>query len=309
MNDYVPQIINAILQQGTVHYSDIERITGKSKKTIVKYLNEVQSAVQEYGVELIRKSNVGIYFEGNIQKLSGAMGDGALQDNRGTKEQRQLSLTTKLLLAKGPQTIQDLADTSFVSRSTFEADLKAVRMFLEEHKAKLHTSQNGIQVIASERVRRRLMAELLNMYWGQPTYLDNRRQATHERIRVPSEINQFFSSKTLDKVLKSLDEFEAVTGTLLSDYEYQSLAIHLVIAIERISRNEMLQGIAEHVTLEPGTVVLTAIIERDFNLTIPKDESQYLNIHILAAEENTTDQNEKKVISVLHFRKTRYRHS
>lgn len=294
MNDYVPQIINAILQQGTVHYSDIERITGKSKKTIVKYLNEVQSAVQEYGVELIRKSNVGIYFEGNIQKLSGAMGDGALQDNRGTKEQRQLSLTTKLLLAKGPQTIQDLADTSFVSRSTFEADLKAVRMFLEEHKAKLHTSQNGIQVIASERVRRRLMAELLNMYWGQPTYLDNRRQATHERIRVPSEINQFFSSKTLDKVLKSLDEFEAVTGTLLSDYEYQSLAIHLVIAIERISRNEMLQGIAEHVTLEPGTVVLTAIIERDFNLTIPKDESQYLNIHILAAEENTTDQNEKK---------------
>lgn len=285
MREYVPQIVNEILQKEVVHYSDIEKLTGKSKKTIVKYLNEVENVAEKYGVTLVRKTNVGMYFRGDTRKLAAAMGDGALQNKSGTKEQRQLSLISKLLLAKGPQTIQELADSSYVSRSTFEADLKATRTFLGEHKAQLLANQEGIQIVASERTRRRLMAELLNLYWGQPTYIDNRRQSAHEQIKVPSEINQFFSSETLTKVLKSLDEFENVTDILLSDYEYQSLAIHLVIAIERIRRNEMLQGISEHVALEPGTEALTAIIERDFGIEIPKDEEQYLNIHILAAEE------------------------
>lgn len=287
MNEYIPKIINLILQKGTVHYSDIEKLTGRSKKTVSKYLNEAESVVKQYDVTIIRKTNVGMYFEGDLKKLTTAMGGGALKETQGTKEQRQLSLISKLLLAKKPQLIQDLADDSYVSRSTFEADLRDAKVFLQEHNAELRTNNDGIQIIATERVRRRLMAELLDLYWGQPAYIGSRRKTTHTRIKVPREIQGFFDSDTLDKVLKSLDEFENTSKLILSDYEYQSLAIHLVIAIERISRDETLQGIAEHATLEPNTEVLTAIIEHDFNITIPDDEKQYLNIHILAAEENS----------------------
>lgn len=283
MREYVPVIINEILKREVVHYSDIEGLTGRSKKTVAKYLDEVQSVATQYHVTLVRKRNVGMYFEGDTTKLAAAMGDGALQSKEGTREQRKLSLISKLLLAEGPQTIQELADSIYVSRSTIESDLKDVRDFLKEHKAELRANQEGIQIVASERIRRRLMAELLSLYWGQPAYIDNRRKSSHDQIKVPNDINQFFSSETLDKVLKSLDEFESVTNTLLSDYEYQSLAIHLVIAIERISRDENLQGISEHVSIEPGTEALTAIIEKDFGIEIPEDEEQYLNIHILAA--------------------------
>jgi transcriptional antiterminator/mannitol/fructose-specific phosphotransferase system IIA component len=289
LKSYVPQIINTILQVGTVHYSDIEKLTGKSKKTVAKYLDEVEATIREYDVRLVRKRNVGVYFEGDTKRLAAAIGDVGLLNEQGSKSQRHLSLISKLLLTKQAQRIQDLADDSYVSRSTFEADLRDAKAFLEKYGARLSTSNEGIQIVASERVRRRLMAELLNMYWGQPAYIGNRRANTHKQIQVPGEISEFFSRATLDKVLGCLDEFEKETGVGLSDYEYQSLAVHLVIAIERIKRDEVLKGIPERSKLEAATETLSAIIEQSFSITIPDDEKQYLNIHVLAAEENDSN--------------------
>lgn len=288
MNANERQIITAILQQGTVHYSDIEKLTGRSKKTVARYLDNIAAVATQYGAALVRKRNVGIYFDGETKRLSAAVNDGGVNDNQGTKQQRLLSLISKLLLAKSAQTIQELADSSYVSRSTFEDDLRSARQFIEEHGATLESGQNGIWVSASERVRRELMAELLNLYWGQPAYIGNRRQNTHDVIKVPTEISEFFNGQTLDQVMLALDQLENVTAISLSDYEYQSLAVHLVIAIERIRRHQTLKGIPDHVTLEPATEVLVGIIEHHFGITIPADEKQYLNIHILAAEQGTS---------------------
>lgn len=277
MKSYVPQIINTILQVGTVHYSDIEKLTGKSKKTVAKYLDEVEETIRDYDVRLVRKRNVGVYFEGDTKRLAAAIGEVGLLNEQGSKHQRHLSLISKLLLTKQAQRIQDLADDSYVSRSTFEADLRDARIFLEKYGAQLQTNNEGIQIVASERVRRRLMAELLNLYWGQPAYIGNRRANTHKQIQVPGEISEFFSRATLDKVLSCLDEFEKQTHVGLSDYEYQSLAVHLVIAIGRIKRDEVLKGIPEQSQLEAATETLSAIIEQSFAITIPDDEKQYLN--------------------------------
>ena len=185
-------IIEMIMSSWTVHYSDIARVTGRSKKTIAKYLDEIEEDVRKYDVKLVRKRNVGVYFKGDTTRLAAAVGSNTVVANQGSREQRTISLLSKLLLATQPQTSQELADSAYVSRSTFEGDLKGVRRLLEEHGAQLSTSHAGLQVQASERVRRRLLAELLNLYWGKNPYIGSRKEEIDSRVTIPKDVAGFF---------------------------------------------------------------------------------------------------------------------
>lgn len=69
INTYELEIINLLLSQDTVHYSDIGEKINRSKKTIAKYLDHIEGEVLKYGVKLNRKRNVEIYFSGNIKDL------------------------------------------------------------------------------------------------------------------------------------------------------------------------------------------------------------------------------------------------
>ena len=69
INKYEIQIIQLILDSGITHYKDIEKSTGKSRKTVSKYLNNIAEGVKKFQARLIRKRNVGIYFEGDTSGL------------------------------------------------------------------------------------------------------------------------------------------------------------------------------------------------------------------------------------------------
>lgn len=282
------EIARSIIQSKVVHYSDIEQITGKSKKTIAKYLDNIQNEVKKYGVQLVRKRNVGMYFEGEISNLQKIIEEGDLEDSWNSKKQRAISLLSKLLLTNRPQKIQDLADAEFISRSTFENDLKQVKGILQDSGASLKSGQDGITIDATERVRRRLMSQLLDMYWGQATHFGGKGKDEQIRIAIPKDIEKFFNRQTLNLVMQSLDKFKKISSHDLNDYEYQSLTIHLVIAIERIQRNEVLEANElSDTNLEKDTKLLVAILEDCFDISIPKDEQAYINIHILASEGNS----------------------
>lgn len=284
MNDLELQITKAILDIGTVHYDDLSRVTGKSRKTIAKYLDSIEKKVGVYKVSLIRKRGIGVYFSGRTDVLQDKLKNGMLRKSEGTRDERVISLLSKLLLAKIPQSVQSLADASFVSRSTFEGDLRQLKSFLVKSDADLIVSNDGVRIGATERVRRRLMSKLLSMYWGQDNYLGSNKNRIRRRISIPLELQNFFDVNDFDKVLLSLDDFEVLEKLKLSDYEYQSLAIHLVIALERIKRDEVLEPVEHFKTLDSSTQVLTRILQKNFNLIIPKEEQQYINIHIIAAK-------------------------
>lgn len=112
MNNDEIKIIEAILNSSKVHYSDIANLIGKSRKTIAKYLDNIADYVEHFDVSLIRKRNVGIYFEGNISKLSES-----IQENNILKfnisKQRSLDLLTELLITNKAITVQELADKFF----------------------------------------------------------------------------------------------------------------------------------------------------------------------------------------------------
>ncbi|GGV10366.1 hypothetical protein GCM10011628_04660 [Lactobacillus acetotolerans DSM 20749 = JCM 3825] len=132
------------------------------------------------------------------------------------------------------------------------------------------------------------MSELISLYWGDD-YLNKERQLQMKDAQdVSTNISVFFSPETLIKVLNALNQFKKISGLKMSDYEYQSLAIHLTIAIERIKRNEVIKFSSKNSVLEKNTLILIKVIEKEFGIKLPKDEKQYLNIHILAIQSSLT---------------------
>lgn len=235
------QIVKLILNTGTVHYSDISKSIGRSRKTITKYLDNIAETVVTYKINLIRKRNVGIYFEGDTTDLQNAIQNKVYPDTPNTKNERVIAILSKLLLSNYPQTIQDLADSTFVSRSTLESDFKEVKRTLAKYDALIETTHEGMQVIASESAKRKLMSELLTMYWGDTMYLENKKGEVHRELKIPTDMRSFFSKDTFQKVLSSLDRFEQVSSLHFTDYEFQSLAIHLIISMERIIKDKTLE--------------------------------------------------------------------
>lgn len=212
LNSKELEMILYILNSEVVHYSDIGKNIGKSRKTITKYLNEIEPVLAKYNVKLIRKRNVGVYFEGDTDKLNRAIHASGFNSSPKNKDERITFILSKLLLSDESQTIQDLADASFVSRGTMENDFKEIKRMLAEHDAFIENTSDGVKVVASESSRRKLISELLTMYWGKTLYSKN------------------------------------------------------------------------NIRLEDNTIILVKILERNFALKIPEYEKQYINIHILAAE-------------------------
>ncbi|WPC16649.1 BglG family transcription antiterminator [Pediococcus inopinatus] len=284
LTDQEVEIVKLILNFGVIHYSDISKHIGRSRKTISKYLDNIQDVIQIYDVKLTRKRNVGIYFEGSTSGLQNAMQSGTYSSTKSNSDERVISILSRLLLSGKPQTIQDLADSAFVSRSTLEKDFKQVKRMLAKFGATITTNHEGMIVEATENSKRKLMSQLLTMYWGETAYSEDKKGEMHRQIDIPSAMKPFFSKATFDNVLKSLKEFEKQSAIHFTDYEFQSLAIHLVVSIERIRKDKTLTENGPEVTLEADTKKLVSILESNFKFSIPIDECQYINIHILAAE-------------------------
>lgn len=283
MNNNEIKILNLLIQSEIIHYSDIANLTGKSRSIVAKYLNDISKYVAKFDVQLIKKRNVGIYLEGDLSKLSrkNHFKDKNEPEN---SDQRSLNLLTDLLTADSPVKVQTLADKNFLSRSSIDNDIKNVKLLISDYDAKVIATSAGIQLKATEREKRKIMSQLIDLYWGAESSIPYQVASEEDTKKLSPKTSDFFSQKTLIKTIKAVELFKKKTALKLSDYEFQSLVIHIAIAIERIKNDQVLKSAERFLPLEENTKVLTEIIEKEFDIKLPDDEKQYLNIHILAAE-------------------------
>jgi len=287
-------LVRFIKNRRSVHYDDIENNFDISRKTILKHLDEIEMLAKECDVELVRKPNVGIYFVGDVEKLLERFNkinkNSLVPENR---QERIRYLTTKLLMASHPYTIQSLAEELYVSRTTIESDIKMVRKYLEKQRIAIYSNHQGIYLKIDERSRRKNISKLLQEFWGQTTYVEKRGQKLSRHLQLTGDFYQLFSDEDINKVIKCVNEFENSCKLILTDYEYESLIIHLTIALQRIRNNQFLNSNEEpNIVLEQNTLLLIKKIESNFNINIPLLEKQYLNIHVLAIEGKEIDKNQ-----------------
>jgi len=243
--------------------------------------------VLKYGVQLNRKRNVGIYFSGHTENLSIAIQNGELTEISEDREERIVSIFSTLLMCEKPILIQELADSLYISRSTFENDLVNIKKRLINSGATLKNTHQGIYINASEKNKRKLLSQLLEMYWGKDNFWSTTKKTTMIDHSILKSLSHLFDYKIVQKVMESLSQFQKRVNLRLDDYEYQSLTVHLVIAIERLRKGEPLLGKELEITqekLKDSTKLLVSILEDNIDIKLPEDEQKYINIHILAAE-------------------------
>lgn len=102
--------------------------------------------------------------------------------------------------------------------------------------------------------------------------------------------DEFFQANVLNQIFLILDEFSTSHSFTFSEQSSQSLAIHLAMAVDRIQKlnpieEMMLPSIDMSLTSQfQNAKNLQAMIENSFHILIPDSEINYIQLHLISAQ-------------------------
>lgn len=239
---------------------------------------------EPFNVKLVRKPNDGIYFTGDVATLANHLEKKA-NDRPQSKEERYHCILAKLLLGSASITIQQLSNTLYVSRSTVENDLKKVKQKLAQFGLQLAITHTGLSLIGSEHQKRQATVELISQYWGKRTEVKELNGQLVRHVQLPDNLNQLFEPALIKNILTALTELIEKSTLSFTDYEFQSLAIHLMMPAPTGGSNGAQPVVTPFIA---ETQLLVQILERRFELTIPDFEQEYLNRHLVTVQSKDT---------------------
>lgn len=297
IEDKFLKMIHFILARKKTNYSEIADYFGLSKRTVSKYLNRIADIVEPAEVELIRKQNTGVYFSGEVRGLKQYLEKirVTLSDSN---EERIMYIYSKLIFSSEPVKIQEMADELYVSRGTLEKALKEVRQLFTSEGILIESNKYGLSVKSSEKEKRSLISKLINFYWGGIKYTEKQDKKLMLQIQFSNTVEDIINMEILEKVINVLHSFTQISRLNLTDYEYQSLTIHLTIALERIKQEQYLERDLATVKLEENTKVLISLLEDTFSLELPEYEKEYINIHIVAIQKSALNGSKSEEVDV-----------
>lgn len=239
---------------------------------------------EPFNVKLVRKPNDGIYFTGDVAALTNHLEKEA-NDRPQSKEERCHCILAKLLLGSALITIQQLSNTLYVSRSTVENDLKKVKQKLAQFGLQLAITHTGLSLIGSEHQKRQATVELISQYWGKRNEAKELNGQLVRHVQLPDNLNQLFEPALIKNILTALTELIEKSTLSFTDYEFQSLAIHLMMPAPTGGSNGAQPVVTPFIA---ETQLLVQILERRFELTIPDFEQEYLNRHLVTVQSKDT---------------------
>lgn len=190
-------------------------------------------------------------------------------------------------------TVQSLADDYQVSRVTVSRDLQKVREYCEAHGIAFEGNRGkGVRVVADEKTRRRVIAQVLRDY-GTTVGL-------HSGLEVADYL-KWFSEQELRSIEDIVREAEAQAGLYLDDVAFEAMVVHIALSIKR-SETQMGMPTAPMAagTLDVGSLQyqmadhIVRQVESVFGVSLPEAEHYYIEVHIgarssEAAASNTRD--------------------
>ena len=176
-------------------------------------------------------------------------------------------------------TVQSLADDYQVSRVTVSRDLQKVREYCEAHGIAFEGNRGkGVRVVADEKTRRRVIAQVLRDY-GTTVGL-------HSGLEVADYL-KWFSEQELRSIEDIVREAEAQAGLYLDDVAFEAMVVHIALSIKR-SETQMGMPTAPMAagTLDVGSLQyqmadhIVSQVESVFGVSLPEAEHYYIEVHI-----------------------------
>ena len=255
---------------------------GVSSKSIRRYLADLKDQCEQHGATIIMKPGLGNLIRIDDEKKFHTFleKERSSQKIPNSPEERLDYLLNLLLYNSDYVKVSDIADDLFISTSRLSIDLKNLRSLLDNYHLKIVNKPNyGIKIQGNERDRRICMAEY---------YMKKRNDDTTSN---PNDAYQVMINNVITKVLVQ-------KNIHMSDIALQSLAIHLLIAVERIKTSNIIQLTSEtQQKMEAKgeysiALALKDAIEHTFGITLPISEICYLTQHLIGKKHFEIDTNE-----------------
>ncbi len=255
---------------------------GVSSKSIRRYLADLKDQCEQHGATIIMKPGLGnlIRIDDEQKFHTFLEKERSSQKIPNSPEERLDYLLNLLLYNSDYVKVSDIADDLFISASRLSIDLKNLRSLLDNYHLKIVNKPNyGIRIQGNERDRRICMAEY---------YMKKRNDDTTSN---PNDAYQVMINNVITKVLVQ-------KNIHMSDIALQSLAIHLLIAVERIKTSNIIQLTSEtQQKMEAKgeysiALALKDAIEHTFGITLPISEICYLTQHLIGKKHFESDTNE-----------------
>lgn len=287
INQNIKKLVSFIANRQQVHYPEIMSFLKVSRKEVARYLDIISKMLKNSGSELVRKRNVGIFFKGNVDLIYQIF-----QTNNdltlSTNNRQNLILLSLLLNNKDGIKLENLSNKYYVSRSTLDRDIKELKTNLNST-LRIVGTKNGLKIEGDEEEKRNQASQIIYKYWME-TFENNAR-----KISVPNELKDLVGNNTIKGVQEMLFELTNKTNIIFTEYQYQSIFIHICIMIDRIRNKRFLKyNIKNKEIILQETEELCKLVNKKFSIEVPLSEKLYLNVHIIGAKKNIKGQISKE---------------
>ncbi|SEJ00849.1 Transcriptional antiterminator [Alkalibacterium gilvum] len=293
MNNSHLSLINLIYKNEYIKHNEVMKILGWSRYKINKKIDEANDFFVEknINIEISYKARIGLSIKGNSEEAENILERLEYEINE-TKDQRIVQVLSILLDAKGYIKIQQLANALYVSRTTIENVLENVRKLLEEYNIELIGSKNGIRLNVNERHKRQLIADVINSYKSKLVALENHKEKFQISLNFSNDVKKFINFNIVNDVVDIVSEFIAETNLYLTEYEFNSITIHISIMLDRIKKDFIVSPDALETELEPNTQMLIYKIETIFDIKLPQNEKENIDFYIKLIQQNNYNKSE-----------------
>lgn len=268
-----------------------------SEKTVRTYLKDLGDELENNGIELIKKPNVGVVVHVDNIKRAQLLRDIDNYKNEVIEfspEARREYILNVLLKTRDTYTIQLLSDDLYCSKSTITNDLVAVGKWLIDHNLELKRKQNqGLWVEGNEDAYRKAMSDLFYEIREESLGVDVDESELDNRIDIINykKIKLMFPRIDLLKIQQIIQEAEDKLEYSFTDQAFINFIVHIAIAIERVKSNKSIETnedtdkfLHENEDEYRAAEWIVERLGKEFKLDIPKSEVYYISLHILGAK-------------------------
>lgn len=293
-------IIQFLMKTGQTSVGNIANHLGLSEKTVSNSLKEIDQFLQSFNMTVVRKPKIGVYMEGDSNALAQVTRflDNQVSTIPSTKEERVIYIFSTLLKADDYITIHQLAEALYISRGTIEKDMLEVGKLLEKEGVTLYKKPSkGMKLLISEREKRALTSKFINNFWGNNWYLKQEGEKVLQAFdTIQADVTGIFPEEGLKEIIAIVQEFSEKHDFAFTDYAFQSIVIHLAIAVERIRKEEYVENIGidpmkdVFESQQQNTEILVNMLEQRLSIKIPTFEVGYIQLHLTAAYNQRHDE-------------------
>lgn len=289
LNERQLAVIQHLLSAQQTTASELAKQMKVSSKTIYHDLQVIEPVLSEHFITIKRQPRIGITLVGDLDEPQALLREiqqqAVVPDN---DHDRVTYILTQLLKARDFITVDTLANQLFIGAKTIERNLQQLELQLAtQHITLDHHPKRGIRLVASEQQKRRLLFRLLSTFWGDHWSVKPNKKHNIVSYQELTD-NTLLPTSLVKKLITIVSDFVDEQNLSLSDYAFQSLVIHLAIAIQRVRDGNPIKN-AQHATPQIGNQQLehaTKLAQRlnqTLDVQLPVEEISYIQIHLVAA--------------------------